>query len=407
MLGRISCMLTLIAFGAIASLGPDSALAQPSVAEFHNVLRQKVAFTESDFAVLGQGQAVVRLLPVTDKREVAVWGLVSVQVPAQLFLQSFRESITHKSNPAVLQIGRFSDTPTAFDLETLTFEDRDLEDLKECIVGDCKLKLSAKMIERLHEEVDWNALDYRTQATQLLKQLLLEYVRDYLARGDVALIEYNDKPKPVRLAEEQGTLVMGSAYTDNVLAEFRQHLNDSRKSEFSMVESAIVWSKIKFGLKPVIAIDHIMIYKRGNEIGPQVLVTSKQIYANHYFDSSNALTTFVNIPGETPQSYLVYENRSRADGLGGLFGRMKRGIVEDKAIDNLKNLLESSKTNLDAHALARTESTSPGDKERRWRGWKVRRVPVFLSLLLVTSLITLSAVGTYRWRSSLSGGLSR
>ena len=403
MLVRLRRMLTLIVFTAIASLSPDLALAQNSVSEFYNILRQKVAFNESDLTHLGQGQPVVRLLPVTDKREVAVCGLVNVQVPAQVFLQSFRESITRKSNPAILQIGRFSDTPTAFDLESLTFEESDLEDLKECVVGDCKLKLSARMIERLHEEVDWNALDYRTQATQLLKQMLLDYVRDYLVRGDVALIEYNDKPTPVHLAEEQGALVTGSASIDS---EFQRHLNDSRKSEFSMVESAIVWSKIKFGLKPVIAINHIIIYKRAKEIGPQVFVTSKQIYANHYFDSSIALTTFLNIPGEIPQSYLLYENRSRADGLGGLFGRMKRGIVEDKAMDNLKNILESSKRNLDGHTLARTESASPGEKQTSSRGWKFRRVHIFFSLLLVTALITLSAVGKYCWRSSLSGGVA-
>jgi hypothetical protein len=75
------------------------------------------------------------------------------------------------------------------------------------------------------------------------------------------------------------------------------------------------------------------------------LVTSKQIYANHYFDSSLALTAFVRIPGASPESYLVYENRSRADGLGGLFGKMKRGIVKDKAVDSLKNILQSSKAN--------------------------------------------------------------
>src|SRR6185312_13763528 len=111
-----------------------------------------------------------------------------------------------------------------------------------------------KMIERLRREVNWYAADYRIQATQLLKQILLDYVRDYLARGDVALIEYNDKPKVVHLAEELRALLAESSYGDKFPA-FQQHLNGS-KSEFSVVESAIVWSKIKFGLKPVIAFNH-------------------------------------------------------------------------------------------------------------------------------------------------------
>jgi acetate kinase len=42
-------------------------LAQNSLAQFENILRNKATFEETDFAALGQGQPVVRLLPVTDK----------------------------------------------------------------------------------------------------------------------------------------------------------------------------------------------------------------------------------------------------------------------------------------------------------------------------------------------------
>jgi hypothetical protein len=400
MLTHICRILALIVFTAIASFDSNSALAQNSISEFHDVLRAN-AFNESDFVALAQGQAVVRLLPITDKREVAVCGLVGLQVPAQVFLESFRGSITRKSNPAILEIGRFGGPPTSSDLETLTFDDRDLDDLKDCVVGDCKLKLSSRMIERLHREVNWDAADYRIQATRLLKQILLDYVNDYLARGDVALIEYNDKPNVVHLAEEQRVLMTESTYGDYFPYSL-EHLNGSMKSGFSMVESAIVWSKIKFGLKPVIAINHIIIYTVAQKPGPQVLVTSKQIYASHYFDSSLSLMAFVSIPGESARSYLLYENRSRADGLGGLFGKMKRDLVESKAVNNLKNILESSKTNLNAQALAETGSSSLGDRTISWRVWKPRRIHVFLFLLLITTLVFFT-LGTYHWKNSLSG----
>jgi hypothetical protein len=406
MLSRCKCLVAFIAFCAIVWLGTNVGLAQNSLAEFQNILRDKASFDDTDFAALGQGQPVARLLSVTDKKEVAVCGLVKLQVPAEQFLQSFREGMTRRVNPAILEIGRFSDRPTPADLQTLTIEDRDLEDLKECEVGDCKLKLSAIMIERLHNEVDWEAPDYRMQATQLLKQMLLDYVRDYLARGDVALIEYNDKSNEVRLAEEQRELMAGSTYVNNLFPEFRQHLRGSRKSDFSIVESAIVWSKIKFGLKPVMAINHIMVYKREQETGPQVVIISKQIYANHYFNSSLALTAFVSIADATPESYLIYENRSRADGLGGMFSKMKRGMVEDKAVDSLKNILESSRANLIAQTPSQIESAPAADKERSWRGWKIRRVHVFLLVLLITTFAALFILGSYNWRDSLSRSAS-
>ena len=181
------CLLLFISFCSIVCLGTNAGLAQHSVAEFHKILREKAAFDEIDFAALEQGQTVVSLLPANDKREVAVCGIVSLQVPAEVFLQSFRESMTRKSTPAILEIGRFSNTPTLDDLQSLTFENRDIDDMKDCIVGDCRLKLSAPMIERFHKEMDWQAPDYRIRATQLLRLMLLDYVRDYLARVDAAL----------------------------------------------------------------------------------------------------------------------------------------------------------------------------------------------------------------------------
>src|SRR5207249_9134929 len=136
----------------------------------------------------------------------------------------------------------------------------------------------------------------------------------------------------IRLAEEQQALMAGSTSTHDILSE----LPRPSQPELAIVENTIVWSQIKYGLKPVIAINHIMIYIREQKSGPQVLIVSKQIYANHYFDSSLALTAFGSITDDSPKSYLFYENRSRLDGLTGAFGKMKRGIVEDKAVDSLK-----------------------------------------------------------------------
>lgn len=402
MLTRFSSLQLFLNFCAIVWLGTGTIVAQNSLEDFHKILREKADFQGTDFAALEQGQTVVKLLPEQDKREVAVCGLVRVQGPAGLFLQSFRESMARKSNPAILEIGRFSSAPTLADLETLSIEDRDIEDLKQCVVGDCKLKLSAMMIERFRKEVSWEASDYRIQASQLLKRMLVDYVRDYLVRGDAALIEYNDKPKEVRLAEEQRALMAGSSYL-NLLKELPTYVKGFPLPEHPIMENAIVWSKIKFGLKPVIAINHIMIYKREQETGPQILIASKQIYANHYFDSSLALTAFVSIPGSNPVSYLFHENRSRADGLGGMFGKIKRGIVEDKAVDGLKAILDQSRVNLNARALGPTNPAPSLAGQRSWRRWKVGGVHLFLWLFLITAFVALFTARNYNWKGAISG----
>jgi hypothetical protein len=380
MLTRIHYLLctSLICFVA------TTALAQTSVTELQTLLREKASFDDTDFAALKQNQPAVKLVPGPDKREVAVSGLVNIHTSADDFLRSYRESMTKKNNSAILEIGSIGNAPALADVQNLTLEPRDIEDLKECIAGGCQVKLSAQMIERFRKDVDWNAPDYQLQATNLFRQMLVDYVRDYRTRGDAALIEYNDKRDGVSLAASQRALATASGYVNDIL--------NAERSQLQVVEDAIVWSKIKFGLKPVISVNHITIYRRAHEVGPQVLIAAKQIYANHYFNGSLALTAFVKTSDASPAAYLVYENRSRADGLEGPFGKLKRGVVEKKAVEGLRTILEHSRTSLGNPTLAATTQFS----SHQSIGWGQRLfggIRPLLWLLVLSALIALLVLG--------------
>ena len=393
---KLGVLVLIVCFGVLW-LGVDDCVAQNSNAVLQQIFQDKAELAESDLTALDQGETVIKLWPARDKREIAMGGAVRVQASAESFLQSFRENMTRKSNPAILEIGSFGNPPSVDDLQGLTIESRDIEDLRQCVVGNCRLKLSAMMIDRLQKEIDWSAPDYPIHVTQLLKQMLVDYVRDYLARGDAALIQYDDKGEPISLADEQHELLASSSY--HALADTNGVANNLSKSEPMLVDNAFVWSKIKFGLKPVIVVNHIMIYKRPQNTGAQILIVSKQIYANHYFDSSLGLTAFINIPGPTPKTYLLYENRSRVDGLGGLFGKVKRGIIEDKAVSSLESILQRSQRSLDARA------PNPGDSsqasvgiERKWPRSRVRRLEIFVLILAITVFSILLGLRGYAWK---------
>ena len=366
----------------------NSALSQTSLAEFQKVLQEKAAFEQVDFGALQLNQPVVRLAPVADKREVAVSGVVNIRARAEEFLKSYRESMTRKSNAAILEIGGFSKEPSLDDLQNLTIEARDIEDLKECVVGDCQVKLSASMIERFRKEIDWESPEPQLAVTNLFKQILLEYVRDYRARGETALIEYNDKRNEVSLANAQRALASASSYINDALA--------NEKSDLRLVEDAIVWSKIKFGLKPVLAINHITIYQREREVGPQVLIVSKQIYANHYFNACNSLTAFVSVPDASQGGYLVYENRSLADGLEGPFSGIKRDVVEKKAVEGLRAILERSKLSLEGQALTASTAESSSYRSPGWGQRLFGGIRPLLWLLVISALIALLVLGRRR-----------
>ena len=358
------------------------------MAEFQQVLREKASFAEPDFAALQLNQPVVRLAPTSDKREVAVTGLVNINARADEFLRSYRDSMIRKNNAAILEIGSFGREPALTDLDGLTLETNDIDDLKECVVGDCQIKLSAPMIERFRREIDWAAPDYQIQVTNLFKEMLLAYIKDYRTRGEAALIEYNDKQDPLNVAAEQRALSSAAGYVNSFLAD--------TKSGLQLVEERLVWSKIKFGLKPVIAVNHISIYKRDSEIGPQVLIASKQIYANHYFNAFLALTAFVNVPGTANGSFLVYENRSRADGLEGPFGKIKRGIVEKKALEGLRGIMAQSRASLEGSALAATTDELSSYHSNGWGHRLFGGIRPLLWLLVLSALIALLVLGRRR-----------
>ena len=384
MLTRIKVVLCTL----VTCLCATTAWAQASLAEFEKALQEKAAFQQTDFATLQLNQPVVRLAPASDKREIAVSGLVNVRADADEFLHTYRESMTKKTNPAILEIGSFSAEPSLNDLASLTLEAGDIEDLKDCLVGDCQIKLSAAMIDRFRKEIDWTTPNYQLAVTNLFKQILTEYVRDYRARGEAALIEYNDKPNEVSLAGEQRTLNAAPSYINDLLT--------TANSDLQLAGDSIVWSKIKFGLKPVIAINHIRIYKRNSDAGPQVLIASNQIYANHYFNASRALTAFVNVPGVNDSAYLVYENRSRTDALEGPFGKIKRGVVEKKALEGLKAILVHSQASLGGSAItAGTDNLA----EYQSYGWGHRLfggIRPLLWLLVLSALIALLVLGKRR-----------
>jgi len=387
-----------MAFGSLC-------LVQRTVAESGDRLPERAIFERIGLAT-GEGQPVVKLLPIQDKREVAVCGLVNLHVPVEVFLQSFRETMARISDPAILEIGRFSSTPTLDDLQSLTLEPRDIDDLQICVAGDCKVKLSAGMMRRFQNEIDWTAPNYRSQVTLLYKSILLDYVRDYLRQGDAALIEYNDKSNAVRLADETHSLIGASTFSRNIPSEFMR--DPKGLPGLSVVENAFVWSKIKFGLKPVIAINHILIYKPGHTTDPEILVVSKQIYANHYFDASLAVTAFGNNPSQSGGYYLFYENRSRIDGLTGVFGKLKRGVIEDQAVDNLTTILEKSKAGFNARMSGQPEAASAMIAEPNWRRWRTATIQVLLWIFVISAFSALLMLGKYDLKSVKPGSaLSR
>ena len=94
-------------------------------------------------------------------------------------------------------------------------------------------------------------------------------------------------------------------------------------------ESFFYWSREQYGTgKPVIGVTHVTIARR-RAPEPEVLVLSRELYATHYRNASFGLTAMLRDEA-TGTMYLAYLNRSHLDVLGGLFGGLRRALIEDR-----------------------------------------------------------------------------
>ncbi|HEY7055909.1 MAG TPA: hypothetical protein VH458_05260 [Vicinamibacterales bacterium] len=308
--------------------------------------RSCAGLTDAEMSRVATGGVVAKSLPSPEHRETAVAGAIRIGVPVDFFVRRFRDIVAFKRSEMVLQIGRFSDSPTAEDLRGLTFDPADLDALRRCRVGSCGLKLSAEAIERFRTGVDWNAANWRDQAATLARRMIAEAARAYMEHGDATIRATNDKRKPIDPTAEFRALLANLGCDRNEAPRFFEYLADYPQNRPADAESFIYWSKESFGMKSVISLTHVIIHRKPPD-GP-VLIATKGLLSSHYLDASLGLTLlFPTGTAAAPAVDVIYINRSRADALGGLFGGITRAIVSGRQRDGTVDELRALKGRLE------------------------------------------------------------
>lgn len=316
-------------------------LAAKPTGELWSALQGRVRLTDSELSSVDRGEIVSKVLSTNNTREVAAFGMIQVAASGDVLVNRFRDIATFKKTDEILEIGKFAAAPSVQDLKALTLDAGDIEAIKACTIGRCNMRLSRGMIERLTRAS--NSADL----TQLFRQALFDYLQSYLATGNSALVKYEDKAAATSLAGEFQDLLATATYLRQYSPDFFAYLQNFPRSKPQGVEEFVYWSKEKFGLKPVISMTHVFIYRRPGTT--DVLIVSKQIYASHYFDASMGITGSIaaSREGERPRSYLVYLNRSRVDALGGVLGGVATGVIQGQIQDGLTKNLKLAKQRLE------------------------------------------------------------
>lgn len=334
------CLVVLFAAAAIpAAARQDGARPGRLPATVRTLLSTEIKLSADQLRALESGVAISTLIDGDPAREVAVFGATWIDAPAASYVNAIKDIERFERGEGFLATKRISDPPRLEDFDRLDLPDSDITDLKTCRVGDCELKLSASALERMRREIDWSRPTAATDAKALARKMALEFVIAYQRGGNSELAVYRDAERPTFVARELESLIARTPTLAHV-PEVREYLVGYPNATLADSNSFLYWHQVKFGLKPTIRINHVVIQERPDI----VLIAIKQLYASHYFWTALQLQALV--PGRRG-FWLLSISRSRSDGLGGFVGRLIRGKVTGEAQKGMVAALKGAKQTLE------------------------------------------------------------
>jgi len=311
------------------------------------LLTNHLGFSDNNLSALARGQIIRKTLESKDPSEVVAVGAVRVSVPLEFLLDQVRDIVGFKKSKFVLEVGTFSTPPRLEDLARLTVPADDIEDIRRCKPGDCKIKLTREMVDRLQKEVDWSIADARTRAGTVLKRLLVERAAAYLAGGVETLGTYADRHGSSVSHELANLLSTSKSLTDHA-PDLRRFLEEFPRHQLRDAESFLYWSKESYGPKPAISLTHVTIFTKTLGDRRMSFVASSGLYSSHYLEGSLGLAMALEAGGSSPPAhYLVYVNRSRVDALRGVLSGVRRWVAVRRVRDGLESTLRELKTRLE------------------------------------------------------------
>jgi len=327
--------------GGIVAVAPLPG--QQTPAPLLRFLRQSIGLDSAQVVTVEQGAAVVKVLGTKNQRDVAVFGIITADVPRQVYIGRLQDFPGSLRTPTRTRFGIFSDSPTAADVQALVVDPDDASEVKDCHPNACKIKLPATEMKRFREEIDWSAADPQVQVSAYARQRLLEYVADYRTRGDTAMVVYDNRGN-VRASSAFAALLAESPYVYEYVPSLHNYLATYPHGTLDGLTEVVFWSEDRLPrLKPILSVTHLAVYAPP-ELPGVTLVAAKQIYASHYFEAGFDLTTVVDRTTTTgkPGIYVMLLRRSRFDDLPtGLFNI--RGKVIGKLRDQMRADLEREK----------------------------------------------------------------
>jgi hypothetical protein len=290
-------------------------------------LHPAIHFSDDDTRELRERGIVAHILP-SEGHELALMVVTTVHAGPDTFAASVRQIAALETNALVPEVGRFSARPRIEDLQGLTLNDADIEEIRSCRPSHCALKLQPAELTRLQ---------HAASADTMFRQILVERAATYLHRGAA-----HDPPFTL--------LLHHAPYVESRLPDLANYLARYPMARAAGVESFLYWSKANYASKPMITISHVTLVTRlDGADAPEALVVSREIFSSRYTSGSLVTTLLFRNPESPSRRYLVYINRTSIDALNGLL----RPFIEHRVKSQAARLFADRRDHIERTVAAR------------------------------------------------------
>jgi hypothetical protein len=280
------------------SLFPGASPASLSPADPFAFLGPTIQLQDQDRRRMDQRGIVLRILPAKG-HELAVLAGGDLRVGSDALVASLSNIADLKRSSYVPQIGRFSPEPRIEDLRELTLDDSDVDDIRSCRPGRCKLNLTPDEIALLQQTISSGPAKSTAPLDAAFRRVVLERAKQYLRSGD-------DGP-----GTEFPMLLRNSPYLESRAPQLSAYLERYPAVSLPESESFLYWSKETYAWKPMISVTHMTIVRGPGESGiPEVIAAARDVFATRYTSGSLVLTLLFRDPDDGNRRYLVYINRT-------------------------------------------------------------------------------------------------
>jgi hypothetical protein len=311
--------------------------------------RQNIGLTEDQIATIRNGQAVAKAVPSRTPDEIFLFGAVYIHASPEAYVRLAHDFDRLRKLPGYQALGVFSNPLQASDVKGFSFDSDDIKAVERCKPGECLIQAPATSIEEFHRSIDWSATDVNLEVNELLRKTALQFLLAYQREGNQVFGAFNDKHKPVDVAQQFAYMISYYKALPEHLPEFYRYLLSYPNERPANVEDTFYWARVKFGLKPTLRIVHVVTMRGNPTDDVAYAIAEKQLYSSHYFET--ALDMSFCIPEsedqKNPGFYLIMAMGSEQAGLTGLKGSIVREAAIGRSVSSLRNGLTAIRNTLE------------------------------------------------------------